>query len=136
MQNQAGMLHLLLSQTTAPSCGIILEIKSDNIYKVPRTASMVKDVFIVMLKGTLPLSLTLKMRWREVSFGSVILVVWGYLVSRRLFVACEAVLQVFLVIFLFVLLAKGKGGRNSLLIMQIFFPFSMRNLTFWCSLNA
>lgn len=77
------MLHLLLSQTPAPSYGTSLEIQSDSIYRVPRTASTVKDIFIVELKEALLLSLTLKMRRREVSFGSVMLIVEGYLVLRH-----------------------------------------------------
>lgn len=77
------MLHLLLSQTPAPPYGTSLEIQSDSIYRVPRTASTVKDIFIVELKEALLLSLTLKMRRREISFGSVMLIVEGYLVSRH-----------------------------------------------------
>ena len=78
VQNQAGLLNVLLSRATAPPYGITLEIKRDSIdreclVQLPQW----RTFSLLMLKGTLPL--TLKMNWREAAFGPVILVVWRYL---------------------------------------------------------
>lgn len=45
-----------VSQTLVPFCGIILEIRSDDLYKVSGLVSTVKEACFIMEKGALPFS--------------------------------------------------------------------------------
>lgn len=59
MQKLGWAVKPPLSQTRVPPCRIILEIRSEDIYKVPCLVSTVKEVFFIMAKGALRFSLTL-----------------------------------------------------------------------------
>lgn len=134
MQNQAGVLNVLLSRATAPPYRITLEIKRDSIDRVPSTASTVKDVFIVNAERHSAIDLEDELEggclWANNPSSLEILKSPGIL-----FMACEAVLLVFwLFSYLFCWLREEEERFANY--AAFLFSFSMRNLSFWCSLSA
>lgn len=61
MQKIGWTIKLSLSQTPASLHRIIPEIRSDDIYKVPSLVSTVREVFIIMMKGSMSCSFPLTM---------------------------------------------------------------------------